>query len=388
MDLERLEQAWHSLGLNDPRWAILSEAGRKGGGGDDASFWQSGVSFVRWLAQYLEAVGQLPMRGRALDFGCGHGRLTQAIAQHFAGVVGVDIAESMLAAARLANRHGERVDYVHNPRTDLAVFGDATFDFVLTVLVLQHMRPEYALGYIGEFLRVLRPGGVAFFQIPILPLVPAPRPSATITDRLQTLGPIDVCAATAIAPSRFGAVSSGHNWLRVDVRNLGRVAWHAGGGIEIGARFQRVDEVPLSEPVWVRLPHDVAPGEDAGLLVPVRVPPVTGDLVLQVLPAVGRAWVAHPGNPGACVNVRVMPATQDRPAPNVPPPQPRFPDASRRHESSIEVHGTPLQDVAAVVAAGGGDMVQLGLDAWAGHEWISAHITVRKRPLPSDRTDA
>jgi hypothetical protein len=36
------------------------------------------------------------------------------------------------------------------------------------------MRPEYALGYLREFLRVLRPGGLLFFQIPTDELRPSP----------------------------------------------------------------------------------------------------------------------------------------------------------------------------------------------------------------------
>ncbi len=125
------------------------------------------------MAQHLAGLGAVPSLGRALDFGCGHSRLTQGLASHFAEVVGVDIATSMLGVARKANRHGPRVDYVLNERPDLAVFPDASFDFVLTVLVLQRMRPDYAAGYLREFLRVLRPGGSMFFQIPIEPIAPA-----------------------------------------------------------------------------------------------------------------------------------------------------------------------------------------------------------------------
>ena len=144
MDFEKLKQSWQHLGATDPRWAILSEPGREGGGWDDASFWRSGEDFVAWVAQHLAGLGAAPARQRALDFGCGHGRLTQGLANHFAEVVGVDIAASMLDVARSANRHGARVSYVLNERPDLAVLPDASFDFVLTVLVLQHMRPDYA----------------------------------------------------------------------------------------------------------------------------------------------------------------------------------------------------------------------------------------------------
>jgi hypothetical protein len=55
--------------------------------------------------------------------------------------------------------------YVHNPRQDLRLFADGSFDFVFSTLVLQHMRPDYALGYIAEFIRILSPEGVAMFSL-------------------------------------------------------------------------------------------------------------------------------------------------------------------------------------------------------------------------------
>jgi 2-polyprenyl-3-methyl-5-hydroxy-6-metoxy-1,4-benzoquinol methylase len=106
-------------------------------------------------------------RHRALDFGCGYGRLTQSLAILFENVIGVDVAPSMIAGAREHNRHGDRVSYVLNERPDLTVLGDQQFDFIQTAIVLQHMRPEYQNSYLREFVRVLRPGGVIVAHIPV-----------------------------------------------------------------------------------------------------------------------------------------------------------------------------------------------------------------------------
>src|SRR4051812_46865197 len=89
--------------------------------------------------------------GRALDFGCGVGRLTQALARHFTHVTGIDISEQMLDLARQYNRHGERVEYALNTRPDLSQWPDHTFDFVYSIITLQHMEPVYARRYIAEF---------------------------------------------------------------------------------------------------------------------------------------------------------------------------------------------------------------------------------------------
>ena len=53
----------------------------------------------------------------------------------------------------------------HNPAPDLRLFSDGSFDFVLVLIVLQHMEPELMRGYMREFVRVLRPHGVAFFNV-------------------------------------------------------------------------------------------------------------------------------------------------------------------------------------------------------------------------------
>jgi hypothetical protein len=143
-------------------------------------FCATGKGAVPWIADHLRAIGVPVQLDSALDFGCGYGRLTQALAQHFGAATRVDIAPTMLEGARKWNRRGGRCRYLLNETGDLRQFADRTFDFVLSLLVLQHMRPDYATAYLRELLRVLRPGGVAFFQAPTEPLLgrccPPPRP--------------------------------------------------------------------------------------------------------------------------------------------------------------------------------------------------------------------
>jgi SAM-dependent methyltransferase len=72
----------------------------------------------------------------------------------------------MIELARKHNRLLERCEYFLNENNSLALFESASFDLVYSSLVLQHMRPELAKGYIREFARVLAPGGVLVFQLP------------------------------------------------------------------------------------------------------------------------------------------------------------------------------------------------------------------------------
>jgi len=120
--------------------------------------------------QRAEAWGHPRARRTALDFGCGIGRLTQALAGHFEQVYGVDIAPRMIELAREHNRQGSRCEYRWNPENHLRSFGDGSMDMIYSWITLQHMRPRHARAYIREFLRVLAPGGLLLFQYPSRPI--------------------------------------------------------------------------------------------------------------------------------------------------------------------------------------------------------------------------
>ncbi len=169
MNLARLQRNWDLLGRADPLWAIVFDRSKRGNRWRPEEFFATGRREVTRLLADLDRTG-VPVRGcRALDFGCGAGRLTQALAEHFDEVDGVDIAPSMLALAERHNRHGERCRYHLNAGGDLALFADATFDLACSLLVLQHVSNRYARGYLAELLRVLRPGGVLVVGLPSHP---------------------------------------------------------------------------------------------------------------------------------------------------------------------------------------------------------------------------
>jgi SAM-dependent methyltransferase len=105
----------------------------------------------------------------ALDFGCAAGRLTRPLASSFEHVTGVDIAPEMLAIAQHDNPVSSQCEFVLNPKPDLTLFDDATFDLAYSSIVLQHMPPELSRVYLTEFARVLRPGGSLIVQLPTGP---------------------------------------------------------------------------------------------------------------------------------------------------------------------------------------------------------------------------
>ncbi|MDX2147013.1 MAG: bifunctional demethylmenaquinone methyltransferase/2-methoxy-6-polyprenyl-1,4-benzoquinol methylase UbiE [Planctomycetota bacterium] len=141
---------------------------------------------------------------RVLDVACGTGDLTQAFAASDAGeVVGLDYTPQMLDIAReksaASASNGGRTPsrYVEGDATKLA-FEDATFDVVSIAFGLRNVsEPRRAL---GEFARVLRPGG----RLVILEFErPAHQPMRWLYD--VYCGSIMPRTATLIARDRSGA---------------------------------------------------------------------------------------------------------------------------------------------------------------------------------------
>ncbi|MBI2513738.1 MAG: methyltransferase domain-containing protein [Opitutae bacterium] len=184
MHLRSTKKHWERFARTDPFWAVLTDGERKGNRWTEEDFFRTGVDSVRdELAGVREACPDLRL-GSALDFGCGVGRLTQALAEHFQHVTGVDISDEMLTHARRFNRHGERVRYLLNTSDNLRQLADNSFDFVYSVITLQHMEPVFARRYIAEFVRVAAPGGVILFQIPSVSVRHTPRPFTLWPDTL------------------------------------------------------------------------------------------------------------------------------------------------------------------------------------------------------------
>src|SRR6185295_15807017 len=153
--LESSKELWDALAEVDPLWAILSDTAKKGGRWDVKRFFQTGIAEIALLFYELQLRGVDVSRASALDFGCGVGRLTQALASHFDHAVGVDVSPKMIELATAINRFPQRVSYVVNDRPDLSAFGNAAFNFIVSSIVLQHISPEITLGYLREFHRVL-----------------------------------------------------------------------------------------------------------------------------------------------------------------------------------------------------------------------------------------
>lgn len=166
MSLRDTIRTWNYLGETDPLWAILNDKTRKTSTWDIDEFFKTGEEEIGRIMGDLAQLGIKAAGGSALDFGCGAGRLTRALARFFDSVVGVDAAPSMIALAEQYDRSGGKCRYILNQTDDLALFPDNSFDLVYSAITLQHMETQCAASYIREFVRIARPGGIIVFQLP------------------------------------------------------------------------------------------------------------------------------------------------------------------------------------------------------------------------------
>lgn len=96
---------------------------------------------------------------RILELGCGTGLNTNYLVRQAKEVVGVDLSEEMLSRAR--QRIGDKhVRFIAADITSRWDFDDASFDFMVANLVLEHV--ENLAHVFQEASRVLRPGGQCY----------------------------------------------------------------------------------------------------------------------------------------------------------------------------------------------------------------------------------
>jgi SAM-dependent methyltransferase len=158
-----MSRDWNRRARSDVRYYVA--LGRKSQSWQD--FFRSGEDLVRGLEKELDRISSTTAPGerRALEIGCGPGRLMLPLSRHFREIHGVDVSDGMI---RLARQNLSAVAHAHvhvADGTSLEQFSDESFDFAYSYAVFQHIPSrEVVLNYLKETRRVLRNGGVARMQ--------------------------------------------------------------------------------------------------------------------------------------------------------------------------------------------------------------------------------
>jgi SAM-dependent methyltransferase len=163
---DRQRRDWDDLAAFDPWSAILREPRRR-------ERWQLDEFLATGERDTERALGLasshgLPRRhSRALDFGCGVGRVSIALASRFDEVLGMDISPTMVERARAVGASIPNCRFMVGAEPELRALPLQHFDFVVALLVLQHLRSSSEVDrHVRELTRVVAPGGALVLQVP------------------------------------------------------------------------------------------------------------------------------------------------------------------------------------------------------------------------------
>jgi len=145
-------------------------------GQDEDEFNATAHEVVYGLEYELKRLPQgNPRARRALEIGCGPGRLLKPLSRRFGEIHGVDVSDEMVALARHRLRDIPHAHAHLSPGADLHQFADESFDFVYSYAVFQHIPSrDIVYNYLREARRVLKTGGLFWFQVNSLPDSDAP----------------------------------------------------------------------------------------------------------------------------------------------------------------------------------------------------------------------
>jgi 2-polyprenyl-3-methyl-5-hydroxy-6-metoxy-1,4-benzoquinol methylase len=167
--LDRISREWIGFGERDPHWSVLvnDDFIMPNIAAHEDEFYRTGEPDIAVAMAMIRRNRGTKHFRQALDFGCGVGRLTLALAPHVDAILGIDISPPHLVWARdraaktgIVNARFESIarveDLARRPGQDL----------ILSLIVLQHNPPPVMAALLRALLDLLNPGGLALFQLP------------------------------------------------------------------------------------------------------------------------------------------------------------------------------------------------------------------------------
>jgi SAM-dependent methyltransferase len=386
---------WDAHAVRDPLWAVLSDADKANRGWDVQRFFATGVNELRQLFYDLEVLGIQGGRQSALDFGCGVGRLSQALAEYFDRVVGVDVSARMVDVAAQLNRHATTVSYICNEEPHLRIFPSGVFDFTYSNLVLQHIAPALTIGYVKEFFRVTRPGGLVVFQLPSHRRVPQQAVEAAGPSGMPEHAYRASISLAARPPARLRPGDSAS--LLVDVANISGYPWsqQRHGVLRVGNHWL-TDVAPprllLQDDGRSALPELVHPGESCRVSLVVTAPVVAGAYLCELdLAHEGVRWFHDLGSAVVRFQIAVAEPHAEDPAERLPSPDRHDPknqpppthslaapgDLTAPDPGGFPMFGIDANTVAQLIRDEGAQLLNRLDDHSCGREWVSYRYVAR-----------
>jgi SAM-dependent methyltransferase len=160
---------WERLGQTAPYWAVLTNDKYRPESLDDAKLVEFFASGEQWIEHFFRTarahLDPAFAPRRALDFGCGVGRLVIPLAERCDAVVGVDVSDSMLREAdrNCAARGLKNVTFVKGDDELAGVEG--RFDLVTSYIVLQHIPTHRGFRLFRRLTELVSDGGCGVLHV-------------------------------------------------------------------------------------------------------------------------------------------------------------------------------------------------------------------------------
>ena len=165
-----IQNVWNHLGETEPHWSVLTSDRfkRENLNESENHFYDSGNADVGLLLRSLKRNGlDISKYKTCLEYGCGVGRITSWLANHFDEVHAFDISKTHL---NIADDHLKKSGKANVDLNHIIKVGDLLslprVDVIYSLIVLQHNPPPLISMIIESFLRSLNQGGIAYFQVP------------------------------------------------------------------------------------------------------------------------------------------------------------------------------------------------------------------------------
>lgn len=166
--LTNIKAAWSHLGITRPHHSVLTSEDflPESLEGNIDAFWQSGEAEAKQVEMMLKRHG-FELNGKTcVEYGCGVGRVTMALANNFSVVDAYDISQNHLSiAAERAMALGINKIKFHLCAQDM-LRKLQPCDFFYSRIVFQHNPPPVIARLVENALASLKDGGIAIFQIP------------------------------------------------------------------------------------------------------------------------------------------------------------------------------------------------------------------------------
>jgi SAM-dependent methyltransferase len=161
----QMKRDWNERAREDAKWFINSI--RRGQ--TEEEFDNNGRVEVGLLVKAdlpILVWGRDPGSLRALEIGCGVGRMTKHLAGIFGEVHGTDVSSEMILQGRERLRSYHNIHLHETNGSDFAEFPDEHFDFIFSSYVFQHVpSKEIILSNIREAYRLLKPDSIFKFIV-------------------------------------------------------------------------------------------------------------------------------------------------------------------------------------------------------------------------------